>query len=71
MDGTLLLSLATLGTGFLALVIKYGFKSKCSDVAMCWGCCKIHRDIENEIKAEEIELAHNVNTETDAIKPFI
>lgn len=63
MNSTLILSLATLGCGVLGLLIKYGFKSKCSDVNLCFGLCKVHRDIENEIKAEEIELTHGVNDE--------
>lgn len=61
MDSTLILSLATLGCGVLGLLIKYGFKSKCSDVNVCYGLCTVHRDIENEVRAEEIELDHGLN----------
>jgi len=64
MNGTLMLSLATLGTGVLGLIIKYGFKSKCSDVNICFGLCTVHRDIENEVNAEQIELEHN-NTKSN------
>jgi hypothetical protein len=59
MNGTLILSLATLGAGVLGLIVKYGFKSKCSDVNICFGLCLVHRDIENEVKSEEIEITHD------------
>ena len=57
-DATLIYGLATLGTGLLGLAIRYSFKSKCEDVSLCFGFIKIHRNTENEIKSEEIELAH-------------
>ena len=56
MSGTLILSLATLGSGMVGLSIRYCLKSKCEDISFCWGCCKIHRDTEAEVKAEELEL---------------
>jgi len=67
MNGTLILSLATLGAGVLGLIVKYGFKSKCSDVNICFGLCKVHRDIENEVNAEQIELEHNVKNNDNNI----
>jgi hypothetical protein len=57
-DATLIYGLATLGTGLLGLAIRYSFKSKCEDVSLCFGVIKIHRNTENEIKSEEIELSH-------------
>jgi hypothetical protein len=55
-DSTLIYGLATLGTGVLGLSIRYCFKSKCEDVSLCFGFVKIHRNTEDEVKAEEIEL---------------
>ena len=55
MDNTLIYGLATLGVGFFGLVVRYGFKSKCSDVGLCCGLITIKRDIEGEIKAEHQE----------------
>jgi len=55
-DSTLIYGLATLGTGVLGLSIRYCFKSKCADVSLCFGFVKIHRNTEDEVKAEEIEL---------------
>ena len=41
---------------FGALVIRYGLKSKCSDVDVLCGCIKIHRDIEAEVREEMAEM---------------
>lgn len=53
---TLIYGLATLGSGVLGLSIRYCFKSKCQDVSLCFGLIKIHRNTEDEVKAEEIEI---------------
>lgn len=55
MDDSLVYGIATLGVGLLALVVKYGFKSKCSDVSLCFGLIHIQRDIEQEIVEQKIE----------------
>lgn len=56
MNDTLIYGLATLGCGVVGLLIRYGFKSKCSDVSLCFGLLAIKRDIEGEVKAEQIDL---------------
>jgi hypothetical protein len=38
--------------GFLALTVRYCFKSKCVLVKCC-GCVEIQRDVESEMKEEE------------------
>lgn len=60
MDNTLIYGLATLGVGFLGVVVRYGFKSKCSDVSICCGLLSVKRDIEAEVKEDikEMELGH-------------
>lgn len=65
MNDTLVYGLATLGVGVLGILIKYGFKSKCSDVSLCFGLLAIKRDTEAEIVAErnELELGHQEKTE--------
>ena len=55
MDNTLVYGLGSLLVGLLALLIKYGFKSKCSDVSLCFGLVHIQRDIEHEIEEEKME----------------
>lgn len=61
MNDTLIYGIATLGAGVLGVLIRYSFKSKCSDVGLCCGLIKIKRDIEAEVEAErnELELSHN------------
>jgi len=58
MDNTLLYGISSLGVGLLALLIKYSFKSKCSDVSLCFGLVHIQRDIEQEIEEQKIEERH-------------
>ncbi len=57
MNDTLLYSLATLSVGLLALLVKYSFKSKCSDVSLCCGLITIHRDINQEIEEQKLEAS--------------
>ena len=42
-DSVLIISLATIASGIIALSLKLCFKSKCSDVSLCKGLIKIHR----------------------------
>lgn len=58
MDNVTIYGLATLGTGLIGLAIRYSFKSKCEDVSLCFGFVKIHRNTEDEVKAETMELQH-------------
>ncbi len=53
MNDTLLYGLTTIGVGFLALVVRYTFKSKCSNVSLCFGCVSIKRNINAEMELEE------------------
>jgi|GEM_PF-5024944 len=54
MDNSLIYGLATLFFGFLALIVKYGFKSKCTQVVCCFGLFNVYRDIEKEtVEPEE------------------
>lgn len=58
MNDTLVYGLGSLGVGLLALLIKYSFKSKCSDVSLCFGLIHIQRDIEQEIEEQKMEDRH-------------
>ena len=55
MNDSLIYGIATLFTGLIALLVRYGFKSKCSNVSLCFGLIKIERDIEQEIEEQKIE----------------
>lgn len=56
-NDTLIYGLATMGFGFLAVLVRYAFKSKCSDVSLCCGLLAVKRDIQGEVKAEQLELS--------------
>mgnify|MGYP006268239815 CR=1 FL=1 len=55
MNDSLIYGIATLGVGLIALIVRYGFKSKCSDVSLCCGLIHIQRDITQEIEEQKIE----------------
>ena len=52
----LIISLATISSGIIVLGLRLCFKSKCSDVDLCCGLFKIHRNIELEVQIENKEL---------------
>lgn len=58
MDPTLTYGLVSIGAGVIVLLIKYGFKSKCSDVSLCFGLISVKRNIEQEIEEQKIEDRH-------------
>jgi hypothetical protein len=58
MDPTLMYGLVSIGAGVIVLLIKYSFKSKCSDVSLCFGLVHIQRDITQEIEEQKMENSH-------------
>lgn len=66
-DNVTLYGLGTLAAGVLGLLIRYSFKSKCTDVGLCFGALHIQRDIEMEIRAEQQELDAGVNNDSQRI----
>jgi hypothetical protein len=54
MDDTIIYALGTLAVGLLGLIIKYSFKSKCSDISICYGLLTVHRNTECEEKDIEV-----------------
>ena len=61
-DATLY-AIVTLGAGVIGLLIKYSFKSKCTNVSCCFGMLQIERDVKREIEEQEIE-AHTKHAES-------
>ena len=55
MDPSLTYGLVSMGAGVIILLIRYTFKSKCSDVSLCYGLITIHREIEQEIEEQKME----------------
>ena len=45
--------MGTMLFGFLALLIRYAFLSKCDNVTLCGGLIQIHRRVELEEEVEE------------------
>ena len=45
--------IATMAFGALALLVRYGFASKCDNVSICFGMLRIHRAVELEDNIEE------------------
>jgi len=55
MEDTSIILIITIGTGFLGLIVRYMFRSKCSDVTICNGFIKFHRVVEQEEKIDNTE----------------
>ncbi len=54
--------IATVVMGGIGLAIKYGLKSKCDDVSLCFGCIKIHRRVELEAVESASDEENNRNS---------
>jgi hypothetical protein len=55
MDSTLLYGIVSIGAGVIIMIIKICFKSKCSDVSICYGLIHIERDVLQEIEEQKME----------------
>lgn len=64
-EGTLLYGLATLIVGLIGLIVRYAFKSKCTNVDLCCGCLTIKRNVDAENEIETKELEHSDTKERD------
>ena len=55
LESVLIISLATIFSGIAVLALKLCFKSKCSDVNVCFGVLQFQRDVslENEIEIQD------------------
>jgi hypothetical protein len=53
MDDQTIIIILGIGTGFLGLMLRYAFKSKCDRVICCFGLINIHREVEQEINDVE------------------
>ena len=57
---TLIIAVATLGAGVVALIARLIYSSKCN-VVKC-GCCEVHRDTNQEVSLRNIPgLENNMN----------
>lgn len=63
-DNVLLLSIITISSGVIGLIIRYVFKSKCTNINFCFGCLKVERNVEAELTEQRIEM-RNVQNENN------
>jgi hypothetical protein len=56
--------IATMSFGALALLVRYGFASKCDNISICFGMVRIHRAVEyEEEKEDDLEEQHHGKVE--------
>jgi hypothetical protein len=58
MDSTLLYGIISIGAGVVVMIIKICFKSKCSDVSICYGLIHVERNVLQEIEEQKIDNSH-------------
>lgn len=56
-DPVFLLSVVTIFSGIIGVLIRYAFRSKCSNINCCFGFCQVERDIQREIDIEQKQLS--------------
>jgi hypothetical protein len=54
-DNSTLYGISIAGMGLIGLIVRYSFRSKCSDVSLCFGLVHIQRDIQQEIEEQKFE----------------
>jgi hypothetical protein len=59
-DGVFFITITGAIIGFLGLLIKQCFKSKCTDAVFCWGLINIKRDVITEEKENEFNIEHGI-----------
>ena len=59
-DGITIITLSTIILGCLGMTLKILFKSKCSQVSVCFGLCNIHREV--QLETEIIDVIPTNNT---------
>ena len=59
-DGITIITLSSVILTCIAMSLKILFKSKCSQVSVCWGFCNIQRQV--QLETEIIDVIPNNNT---------
>ncbi len=62
MDSGLIISLSGIISGVIFLMLKLCFKSKCSEVNICYGLFQIKRDVQVEANIENEELKQHTDS---------
>ena len=63
MDDQTLIIILGISTGFLGVMLRYAFKSKCDRVNCCFGLVAIHREVDQEEK----DIERNDNSQRIAL----
>lgn len=58
-DTPSLIVIITICSGVAGLLIRYTFKSKCDQVSICFGCLKIHREVDQENNIDDSQKTEN------------
>jgi len=65
-----LMSSLTLIVSLMVFLVKVCFKSKCSDISLCFGCLKVHRNTIEEssnVSTSNIEVPSRVMPSRDLV----
>ena len=65
LNGVWLLTAGGMLFGFLGLILRYAYKTKCDNIDICWGLVKIHRDIQTEATIERAQIENGIDPEAD------
>ena len=53
-DGITIITLSSVILTCIGMSLKILFKSKCSQVSVCWGLCNIHREVQLETEIVDV-----------------
>lgn len=65
LNGVWLLTAGGMLFGFLGVLLRYGFKTKCEQIDICWGFIKIQRDIRTEAIIERTQIENGIDPEVE------
>ena len=65
LNGVWLLTAGGMLFGFLGVILRYAYKTKCEHIDICWGLVKIHRDIRTEATIERTQIENGIDPEAD------
>ena len=71
LNSTFIITMTSLLLASFGVMLRLCFKSKCSDVNICCGLLKFKRNVDDEIKIEQIKIEHNIKDEDDVEKQQI
>jgi len=66
-DDTFFLSFGSMVFACAAICIRYGYRSKCHNVSLCFGALYIERDVQGEEQVDQrADLRDSIDTDEDA-----